>query len=184
MSTDEILQLSTRTVYRNRWLTLREDMVRFPGGHEGIYSVLEKPDFALIVPIHEDGSIRMVEQYRYPVGQRMWELPQGAWETAPDTPLLAVAHAELQEETGFTAARMEPVGQLFEASGHANHAMHIFVATGLTAGPPRRETEEAGMTTAAFTPEAILDMLRAGELRDAATVAALGWLKLTGHPGF
>ena len=75
--TEVITQLASRPIYRNRWLSLREDKVRFPGGHEGIYTVVEKSDFATIIPVHDDGRIQLVRQYRYPVGGSYWELPQG-----------------------------------------------------------------------------------------------------------
>lgn len=71
-----IEQVSSRVVYSNPWMTLREDVIRRPDGSEGVYSYVEKPDFALIIPIDREG-FHLVEQYRYPVGHRSWEFPQG-----------------------------------------------------------------------------------------------------------
>ena len=99
MSAARFEQLSTREVYRNPWLSLREDRIERPDGSGGIYSVVDKPDFALVIPAERDG-FHLVEQYRYPVGGRFWEFPQvtGA---APDPESLA--RAELAEETGLRA---------------------------------------------------------------------------------
>ncbi|MEV2216103.1 NUDIX hydrolase [Streptomyces sp. NPDC050997] len=68
----------SRLVYRNSWMTVREDALRRPDGSDGIYGVVDKPDFVLIIPVEGDG-FHIVEQYRYPVGGRFWEFPQGSW---------------------------------------------------------------------------------------------------------
>jgi hypothetical protein len=56
----------TRTVYESRWMRVREDSIRRRDGSEGIYGILEKPDFVVIVPLEEDRRIPLVQQYRYP----------------------------------------------------------------------------------------------------------------------
>ena len=174
----KISQLSTRTLYKNRWMSLREDAVRFPGGHEGIYSVVEKPDFATIIPVHDDGRIQLVQQYRYPVGGRYWELPQGAWEDNPDADPIKLAKGELEEETGFRALEWEKLGSYFNSYGVMNQTCHLFIARKLTEGVMNREETEADMETAAFTMDEILAMIRRGEIPDTITIAALGYWRL------
>ena len=71
-------QVSSRVVYRNPWMTVREDTVRRPDGSPGICGVVEKPDFAVVLP-RWSGGFWLVEQYRYPVRRRAWEVPQGSW---------------------------------------------------------------------------------------------------------
>jgi hypothetical protein len=68
----------TRLVYENRWMRVREDAVRRRDGSEGIYDVIEKSDFLVIVPLEEGRGIHLVQQYRYPVGAQYWEFPQGS----------------------------------------------------------------------------------------------------------
>jgi hypothetical protein len=65
-------QLSSRVVYQNRWMTVREDLIRRPDGSAGIYGVVDKPAFSIIAA-HERGGLWLVEQYRYTVGGRFWE---------------------------------------------------------------------------------------------------------------
>ena len=79
----DIQTLDSKVVYENKWLRLREDRIRRSSGNEGIYGVVEKPDFAIILPIEGD-TVYMVEQYRYTIKSRQLELPQGAWEANPD----------------------------------------------------------------------------------------------------
>jgi hypothetical protein len=68
----EITQRASQVVYENRWLRLREDDVDYADGTSGVYSVVERRDFAVVVPVERDG-FWLVEQYRYPIGRRSWE---------------------------------------------------------------------------------------------------------------
>ena len=74
-----ITTLSSREVYRNHWMRLREDEILRNNGEKGIYGVVEKHDAAIILPIDGD-RIWLVDQFRYTIGERALELPQGGWE--------------------------------------------------------------------------------------------------------
>ena len=176
-----IEQLSSREVYKNRWMRVREDEVRFPDGSKGIYGVVEKVDFVVVIPRHDNGTFELVEQFRYPVGGRFWEFPMGAWETRPDADLLEVAHGELGEETGLAAAQMTPLATgLHEASGHTTQCFSVYLATGLRAGTDehRPDHEEQDMNTGAFSLAEIKTMIRTGKIKDQTTITALGLLML------
>ncbi|MEP2641107.1 NUDIX hydrolase [Roseobacter sp.] len=173
-----VKRLSRRTVYENRWMKVHEDAVRFPGGADGIYGVVDKEDFALIVPRHADGRFQLVEQYRYPVGGRYWEFPQGSWETQPGTDPEQVALGELEEETGFRARGLRKLGHLYEAYGFSNQGFHVFLADTLEVGRANRDLEEQDMKTAAFSRAAITTMISDGQIKDAQTIAALGLLAI------
>ena len=183
----DIETISSRVVYENRWMRLREDGIRRRDGSESIYGVVEKPNFVAIVALHDDRRLQLVQQFRYPVGGRHWELPQGAWEGRADvgggatglgTALDAAARRELREETGLRAARMVDAGELFLAYGFSNQRYHVFLATGLTQGETSREVEEQDMISQAFALIEVERMIRDGDIRDATTVAALGLLRL------
>lgn len=76
-----IRRLDSRIVYRNPWMTVREDRIERPDGSPGIYGVVEKPDFALVIPA-ENGGFHLVEEYRYPVGRRTWNFRRAAFPAA------------------------------------------------------------------------------------------------------
>lgn len=120
-----IKQLSTKTVYENKWMKVREDEVEFSNGGKGIYGVVEKPDFAMVIPLDKDG-FHLVKQYRYPVGKSYWEFPQGSYEENPVIDPTELAKHELQEETGLLATKITKVGYLYEAYGYCNQGFHIF----------------------------------------------------------
>ncbi len=175
----EITTLDTRLVYENRWMRVREDRIRRQDGSAGIYGVVEKSDFVAIAAL-EQGRLYLVEQYRYPVGARYWELPQGSWETNPAADPRELARHELREETGIEAAEMTYGGHLFQGYGYATQGYHVFLATGLRRGPMRLELEEQGLMSRAFALAEVEGMIRDGTVKDATTVAALGLLRLKG----
>jgi 8-oxo-dGDP phosphatase len=175
---DSIQTIATREVYRNSWLTLREDDIRHPDGSSGIYSVVDKPTYALVIA--RDGDrFHLVEQYRYPLGQRRWEFPQG---TAPDLEQLeplVLAARELREETGLRADAMTLLGQLDVAPGMSSQRGWVFVATGITEGEHDREHEEQDMHSAWFSRAEVERMMRDGEITDAQSIAAFALLLLS-----
>ncbi len=176
---DSIVCTGSRVVYQNRWMRVREDSILRGHDRPGIYGVVEKPDFVVIAAVQER-HIHLVEQFRYPVGARFWELPQGAWETDPDADPLDVARGELREETGLEAETMLCAGCLFEAYGYATQSYHVYLAGGLRAGPSDPDPEEHDLIARAFPLSQVEAMVRDGTIRDATTVAALGLLRLRG----
>ena len=178
MSKPEIETTASAVVYKNRWMSVREDAIVRADGSTGLYSVVEKPDFAVIAAVSE-GMIHLVEQYRYPVQGRFWELPQGSWEEQTVDPL-TLARAELSEETGLTAGSMQHAGRLYLAYGYSSQAYDVFLAGELSHGERQLDAEELGLISQAFELDTVDEMIRNGQIKDATTVAALGLLRLKG----
>lgn len=176
----DIETIGTRLVYRNRWMRVREDSIRYRDGSTGIYGVVEKPNFVVIAAIDGEDRVQLVQQLRYLVGGRFWELPQGAWEQQPHAEPIDVALGELQEETGFSAGQMVNAGHLLQGYGYATQGYHVFLARDLTRGRPNRDREEQDLLTRPFPLAEVETMIRDGEIQDATTVAALGLLRLKG----
>ncbi|ACI51778.1 NUDIX hydrolase [Gluconacetobacter diazotrophicus PA1 5] len=168
--------LSSRVVYENPWTRLREDIIRRPDGGEGLYGVVERTEFVVIVPLGEgpDGpTVTLVRQYRYPVRARLWELPMGMWEHRPDTDPEIVARGELEEETGLRAGQLRHAGTLYQGPGYSTQRGHVYLATDLTQGEPRRETTEGDMTCHTIPLAEVERMIGAGEITCMATLAAM-----------
>lgn len=170
--------MASREVYRNSWLTLREDDIRRPDGSTGIYAVVDKPTYALVIP--RDGDrFHLVEQFRYPLGLRRWEFPQG---TAPEQAHLepaALAARELREETGLRAEALTTLGQLDVAAGMSSQRGWVFLATGITEGEHEREHEEQDMHSEWFTRVDVERMILEGTITDAQSIAAWALLLLS-----
>ena len=170
---------SSRPVYANPWMTVREDRIVRPDGSQGLYGVVERRDFALAVPW--DGErLWLVEQWRHPVASLSLEFPQGGWDGEPEGDAAALARLELREETGFTAERLTPLGRLWQAVGASDQAFDAFLATGLRAGAPPPAPDEFGLRSLSMTPAEVLAAVAEGRIRDSATVAALWLLRAEG----
>jgi 8-oxo-dGTP pyrophosphatase MutT (NUDIX family) len=170
-------QVRSRQVYANRWMTVREDDIRLPDGSAGIYGVIDKPHYALIIALRGD-EVALVEQFRYPLGMRRWEFPQGTAPDRADSDPTELAARELREETGLLAGRLTEVGQLDVAPGLTSQRGTVFLATELTEGEPQREVEEQGMRCAWFTRSVVEAMITRGEITDAQSIAAYALLLL------
>lgn len=169
--TTEIHTLNSTEIYRNRWMTLKEDKIQRADGSEGIYSVVEKDDFVVIVPV-EDDSIYVVEQFRYPIGERTIELPQGSWELSPDASPEDLAAGELREETGLVAGQLTYVGYQKLAQGYSSQGYHIYLASELTYQGQNLDAEEVGLTARKMKSAEFLALILAGKVTDATSVTA------------
>ncbi len=171
-----IQTLSSRVVYRNHWMIVREDRILRSNGQEGIYGVADKDDSAIIIPIQTvDGvdCVWLVEQFRYTIQQRCLELPQGGWEMG-EVVAEELARGELQEELGLHAESMISLGSLWIAYGFAKQKQHVFLATGLTPTEKAPDPEEHDLA-AHLVPVAEFErQMLEGEIRDNCTVSAWG----------
>lgn len=176
----DVRTLGSRVVYEDRWIRLRQDQIERRDGSRGTYAVVEKPDFALVVPA-ENGGFHLVEEYRYPIGRRTWSFPQGGWparQQADGRDPAELARLELSQETGLRAAELTRLGFLHCSHGTTDQGCHVFLATGLEPGPPDREPEEQDMRQQWVSRSQFGDMARDGAITDDASLAAYTLLLL------
>lgn len=165
--------LASREIYRNPWMVLREDDIRRPDGSTGIYGVVDKPGYALVMP-YDRHRFRLVEQFRYPIGERRWEFPHGTAPDLADADPAELAERELREETGLRATTFEALGELDAAPGMTSQRGWVFLATGIIEGEADREHEEQDMRSAWFARDEVERMIREGVIADAQSIAAYG----------
>lgn len=168
---------SSKEVYANPWMTVREDSLQRADGSTGIYGVVDKPDYALVIPLAGD-QLCLVEQYRYPLGLRRWEFPQGTAPNRVDVEPGGLAARELREETGLRAGDLTHLGLLDVAPGLSSQRGRAYLATALTAGEHEREAEEQDMRAEWFPREQFERMISSGEITDAQSIAAYALLHL------
>jgi ADP-ribose pyrophosphatase len=167
-----ITTLSSREVYRNNWMRVREDEILRSNGQKGIYGVVEKDDAAIILPV-DKGRVWLVEQFRYTIQERALELPQGGWEMEIDSPE-ELARGELKEEMGLEAAEMVYLGWQWIAYGFNRQKQHVFLATGLSHTEKEPDPEEHDLTVHSVTIEEFERLMLDGVIRDCCTVSAWG----------
>ncbi len=163
---------STRAIYENSWISVREDIVDKPSGTEGIYGVVSMRNRAIgVVPLHDDGTITLVGQWRYTMNEYSWEIPEGG---CPDgeSPI-DCARRELREETGLVADLVEPLGgEVHLSNSVTDERGNLFVATGLTQGESSPEDTELLQIKRVSLEEAV-EMVVRGEINDGLSVMAL-----------
>lgn len=163
--------LSSRLVYENSWIRLREDQVLRPDGQPGIYGVVEFKNRAVgVLPVDDDGCIWLVGQHRYPLNAYSWEIPEGG---SPESePPEETARRELREETGLTAGKLELIGTAHLSNSVCNETAYIYRATELAHGQSMpEETEELHARRVPW--DEAWGMLRRGEITDSMSVIAL-----------
>ena len=118
---EPIVRLDGREVYRNAWISVREDVVRFPHGHEGIYGVVTTNPCVGMLPFVDDDHVVLVRQWRYVTGEPTWEMPTGG--NRPGEEPEQAAQRELAEEIGQVAGRLDhlaTIDSLQERGGRAS----------------------------------------------------------------
>ncbi len=171
-----IKTISSREVYRNPWTSVREDIIERANGQRGLYGVVEKDPACIVIPLEDRAEgefLHLVEQFRYTVQGRYIEFPQGGWELADVEPE-ELARGELREETGLTAERMTPLGELWIAYGVMRQKHFVFLAEGLTQGPTERDPEEQDMALHRVPVAEFERMLLDGRVMDNCSAAAWG----------
>lgn len=164
--------VESRVVYQNPWMTLTEDTVARRDGSTGLYGVMRARDFALVLPW--DGErFHLVEQFRYPVGARLWEFPQGSVAGAHAKSPADVAAIELEEEAGLRAGRWHHLGFLHAGYGRSTNGFDVFLAEELKRVPARREVEEQDMRSGTFTLGEVWELVERGLMTDSHSLAAL-----------
>jgi len=167
-------RLSSREVYRNPWLTLREDQVIRPDGNEGIYSVIETRVATAACALTPERELFLVGQYRYPLDVYSWEIVEGGTDGG-ETPLEAIQR-ELREEAGLVARQWTPLGgEIHMSNCISSEKGFVFVAEDLEeVGAAPDVTEVLQVKRVPF--DDALAMVDSGEIVDAFSI--LGILRL------
>jgi len=163
--------LTSRPIYANKWMRLREDIAELPDGRTTIYGVVMFGSCVGVLPFLDDDRVLMVRQYRYVQGENgRWEMPTGG--VRPDETPEQAAQRELQEEAGYSARRLEWVSSYYTSKSICDETAHLYLGYDLTpAALPPDETEFLEIATMPFAT--VLDMVLQSEIRDGMTVIAV-----------
>lgn len=164
-------RLSSRTVYLNDWIHLREDQVIRPDRRRGIYGVVELRSVATgVVPIDGEGHTYLVGQYRYTLGGYSWEIPEGGG--ALDRPPRESAARELAEETGLKARTWHFLARLHTSNCVTDEVGYLYLARDLETGESRPDGDEVLEVRRLPFPEA-LAMALDGRITDSMSIVGL-----------
>ena len=182
LDADEIRLLRSEVLYRGKAFDLVVDRVELSPGRERLREVARHPGGAVIVPLFEDGTVLLVEQLRYPLRERILELPAGKLSPGEVPP--EAAARELEEETGYRAGRLTPLLSVYTTPGFCDEELHLFLATELAPldGGPRREEGESSMTLHRMSLHDAIALVDQGRMKDAKTIIGLVLASRQGRP--
>lgn len=163
-------RLSSRKIYQNTWIRLREDRVITPSGNEGIYSVVETYPAIAVVPLTADLETYIVGQYRYALNVYSWEVPEGGGAEGEDP--FEGAKRELLEETGLSAAKWTFLGNLYTSNSFTDEVGYVYLAEDLEQGTANPDSTEDLVIKKVPFREA-WEMVMNEEIRDALAVISL-----------
>ena len=162
-----------RVAFESGWITVIEQIATAPTGRPAPYGLVRFKNLAVaVLPIHEDGTVTLVGQHRFPLGDYSWELPEGGAPLGEDP--LEGARRELAEETGLMAADWREVMRTQLSNSVTDEQMIGYIALGLSPAPGGHQaddTEAIALVRAPFREA--LDAAMAGYLPDMLTVALL-----------
>ena len=157
-------------IYQGRIIRVTAEEVRLPNGRTTRLDLVRHPGATAIVPLHEDGRVTLIHQYRHAVGAYLYEVPAGTLDPgeAPD----ACARRETEEETGYRPGRLERLGSIVTAPGFCDEVIHLFLATQLE---PTRQSldQDEVLTLAPMAFDEAMARVRDNTIRDAKSIAAL-----------
>lgn len=166
-----IVTVSSRIVYKNPWITVREDKTLRNGDQEGIYGVVETNDSVIICAVNDRQELYVVYGYSYPTDTWSWQIPGGGGDK--QSPLEA-AKRELKEETGIEAERFEQIGNTIVTCGLLTEHMAIVVATGLKSGERPEADDTDSIRAGKFVSLGELrQMILSGTVCDAQSITAI-----------
>ncbi|GDX52715.1 DNA mismatch repair protein MutT [Bacteroidota bacterium] len=168
--------IDEKKIYNNPWIELTEFDVLNPSGGKGIYSVVHFHNYAIgILPLDENNNTWLVGQYRFPLKQYSWEIPEGGG--TKELPPLESAKRELLEETGIEATEWIPIIETHLSNSAMDEFGIIYIAKGLSfTNSSPEETEELQVKKLPF--DEVYNMVMNGEITDGLTMLAVMKTKL------
>jgi ADP-ribose pyrophosphatase len=162
--------LTTRDVYTNPWIRVREDVAELPDGRSTLYGVVECRPAVGVLPFLDARTVVLVGQYRYVARDFYWEMPTGG--VRPGESEEAAAQRELAEEAGYEAGRLVKLCSFHTSKSVVDETAHIYLAEGLR--PVVRDGDDTEfIEVRPFAFDEVLRMVQASQIRDAMTVVAV-----------
>jgi ADP-ribose pyrophosphatase len=163
--------LDSEVKYENNWIQVLHQNVLNPSGGKGIYGTVNFKNIAVgVVPIDQDGNIWLVGQYRFPLNEYSWEIPEGGCPTGEE--VLVTAKRELKEETGLIAQEWKLISKLHTSNSVCNEVAYIYLAEGITQTESQPEETEQLQVKKVTLKEALI-MVMDDKITDSMSVAGI-----------
>jgi len=161
---------SEKELFQGRIIRLVERKLVLPNGRRTTFHIVEHPGAVAIVPVHANGDVVLLRQFRPTIGMEIYEIPAGTIEKGEGP--LATAKREIVEETGFKAKRWDKIADFYTAPGFCDERMHVYVARDLTPAKADGDDDEI-LRPVRLSIDAALKLIRTRRIRDAKSIAGL-----------
>jgi ADP-ribose pyrophosphatase len=162
--------LSSRLIYTNKWLSLREDQVALPDGRSSIYGVVTCGDCVGVLPFVDPNTVLLIKQYRYVAKRLTWEMPTGG--VHPGEAIEEAAQRELGEEVGQRAGRLKWISTYHTSKSVMDETAHLFIGEDLVELELEPDETEF-IEVRSFPFREVLQMVLKSEIVDSMTVIAV-----------
>jgi ADP-ribose pyrophosphatase len=174
-------QLTKEYIFKGRVISLRRDTALLPNNTTATREVIEHNGGVCVAALTDNDEVLFVRQFRYPYMEEILEIPAGKRDSADEDPLLC-GKRELKEETGATAKKFIPLGELYPTPGYCGEIIWMFAATGLDFGQTCPDDDEF-LEVEKIPLNKAVEMILNGEIKDAKTQAAVLKLKMLKENG-
>lgn len=158
-------------IYKGKVFDIKVDQILYKSGNKGIRETAVHSGGAVAVPLKNNGKIIFVSQFRYPVDDKVIELPAGKLNKGEDPMKCAVR--ELEEETGYKSNKVDKLAAIATTPGFCSEILHIFLARDLIPGNHKREEGEQDMETLEYSFSEAKDLIMSGKIYDAKTICGI-----------
>lgn len=174
--------ISSKELLKNKLFTIVEERAVDSDGFEIHRSIVRHPGSAVMMPVDDKNRMLLVQQFRLPAEQKLWELPAGRID--PGENALQAARRELKEETGLKAKKWVKLSSFYPSPGYVGEKMNLFLALDLTEGE-QSPMEDERIEIRWFTRKEVGELIHSGKIQDAKTIIGyyllLDWLKRAKH---
>lgn len=174
-------QLTKEYIFKGKVINLRRDTALLPNNATAIREVVEHNGGVCVAALTDDNEVLFVKQFRYPYMEEILEIPAGKRDSLNEDPL-ECGKRELKEETGATAKKFIPLGELYPTPGYCGEIIWMFAATELDFGEQDPDDDEF-LELKKIPLEKAVEMILNGEIKDAKTQTAILKLKLLKDSG-
>jgi len=169
--------MSTETIYEGKVIDVHVDEVELPDGSKSKREIVRHPGAVAVIAKTEDNKYLFVRQFRKPLDRTIIEIPAGKLEKGEDP--AETAKRELLEETGYRCKSVKHIVSFYTSPGFADERIHLYFASGLTAGTQLTDADEF-LDVLELTLEEAEDYVRKREIYDAKTLYAVLYLRQMG----
>lgn len=167
--------ISSEKIFDGRILHIRRDTVELPDGSRSAREVVDHPGGVCVLALDDEGQVLLVRQFRYPYEKVLTEIPAGKLEYGEDPEKAALR--ELKEETGAVPGKFQSLGELYPSPGYCGEIIRMYLAQELTFGEAALDEDEF-LNVERMPFGELAELVLAGEIRDAKTIAAVLKTKL------